>query len=83
MARPMRRTRAGRAVLGGLHSSLGARRTSAVLARTPTVLKRRFRRTVDRPVVTEAIRARLERELRADVERLRAHTGQAFDGWSI
>jgi hypothetical protein len=83
VARPMRRTRAGRAVLGGLHRSLGARRTSAVLARTPTVLKRRFRRTVDRPVVTEAIRARLERELRADVERLRAHTGQAFDGWSI
>jgi hypothetical protein len=83
VARPVQRTRAGRAVLGGLQRSLGATRTSAVLARTPTVLKTRFRRTVDRPVVTEAIRTRLERELRGDVERLRAHTGQAFDGWSI
>jgi hypothetical protein len=83
VARPTRRTGAGRAVLGGLHRSLGPERTSAILARTPAVLKTPFRRTVDRPAVSEPVRARLERELRDDVERLRAHTGQAFGGWSI
>ena len=83
MARPIRRTGAGHAVLGGLHRSLGAERTGALLARTPTVLKTPFRRTVERPAVSAAARARLESELREDVERLRAHTGQAFGGWSI
>jgi hypothetical protein len=83
VARPTRRTGAGRAVLGGLQRSIGSGRTSAVLARTPAVLKAPFRRTVERPVASAAVRARLESELRRDVERLRAHTGQAFAGWSI
>jgi hypothetical protein len=83
VARPIRRTGAGRVVLGGLYRSLGPERTSALIARTPTVLKTPFRRTVARPVVSETVRARLESELREDVRRLRAHTGQAFAGWSI
>jgi Sulfotransferase domain len=83
VARPMRRTGAGHAVLDGLHRSLGPERTRTILARTPAVLKTPFRRTVERPVVSEAARARLEHELRPDVERLRAHTGEAFAGWSI
>jgi hypothetical protein len=83
VARPVRRNRAGRAVLGGLRRALGSERTSAVLARAPAGLKAPFRQAVERPALSEAVRARLEDELRGEVERLRAHTGQAFAGWSV
>jgi Sulfotransferase domain len=83
VARPMRRNPAGRAVLGGMRRALGSERTSAVLARAPAALKAPFRRAVERPVLSAAVRTSLERELRPEAERLRAHTGQPFAGWSV
>jgi Sulfotransferase domain len=83
VARPLRRSRAGHAILGGLRRTLGSERASAVVARAPARLKEPFRQAVERPVLTEKVRARLEDELRGDVERLRAHTGQSFAGWSL
>jgi len=40
-------------------------------------------RPAERPVLEAALRGRLEAALRPDVERLRAHTGQAFARWSL
>ena len=83
VARPTRRNPAGRAVLGGMRRALGSERASAVLAHAPAALKAPFRRAVERPVLSAEIRTRLEHELRPEAERLRAHTGQAFAGWSV
>jgi hypothetical protein len=47
------------------------------------VLKAPFRTEVEAPVLSAAVREELADELVSDVERLRAHTGLAFDGWSL
>jgi len=81
--RPIRRNRAGQAVLRGLRRTLSPDRAAAVLAGAPTRFKAPFRTLVERPVVSGEVRAWLEDEFRDDVARLRAHTGLAFAGWSV
>jgi len=78
-----RMNRAGRGVSALLERTLGPRGSQALRARTPAALKSPFRQEVAPPVLTDELRAKLEEELRDDVERLRAHTGLAFSGWSI
>jgi Sulfotransferase domain len=79
----LRRNEAGDAVSKVLERTLGAGRSQALRERVPGVLKAPFRREVAPAVLPERIRSELEDELRADAERLRAHTGLAFAGWSI
>jgi hypothetical protein len=81
--RPTRRNRVGRIGIGGLQRTLGPELTARVAGFVPAPLKAAFRKQVGRPVLSERVRARLEDELRDDVERLRAHTRQAFAGWTI
>ena len=78
-----RTTRTGQRVLRVLHRTLGANAALAVRRAAPAAVKARFRTPYERPVPSPELRARLEDELREDVERLRAHTGLAFSGWSI
>lgn len=79
----VRRNRSGRAVSRALSRALGPARATALAARAPSALKEPFRTRVERPVVDDALRERLAAELRGDVDRLRAHTGLAFAGWSL
>jgi len=72
-----------RAALGGRGGRTGVR----VLRRLPGPAARRLEpvltRPVERPTVSPALRERLAAVLAPEVERLRAHTGQAFAGWSL
>ena len=77
------RNAVGRAVLGGLGRVLGPSRTHALATRAPGALKAPFRRTLGAPVLGSEVRERLAKELAPDVERLRAHTGLAFGGWTV
>ena len=77
------RTPAGVTLVKGLYRALGPERAHAVVTRAPEPVKARFRRPIERPVPSERTRARLEEQLRPEVERLRAHTGLAFAGWSL
>jgi len=52
-------------------------------ARLPTAVKAVFKSEVELPVLPDPLRKELERELRGEVEQLRAHTGLAFAGWSV
>jgi hypothetical protein len=78
-----RTTRTGQLVLRILHQTLGTNAALAVRRAAPAAVTGRFRTRPERPVPSPALRARLEDELREDVERLRAHTGLALSGWSI
>jgi hypothetical protein len=78
-----RRTRAGEAVSTLLERTLGPARSQALRERAPQALKAPFRYELGPTVLSEPLRKVLEEELRDDVERLRAHTGLAFSGWSL
>ena len=78
-----RRNRAGQAVSAALERTLGPARSQALRERAPQALKSPFRYDMGPAVLPGALRAELEEELREDVERLRAHTGLAFAGWSL
>lgn len=78
-----RRNRAGQTVSSLIGRTLGARRSQALRARAPAVLKAPFRYEVKPPVLPSELRAELEDELSGDVERLREHTGLAFAEWSL
>jgi hypothetical protein len=80
---PTRLARLGRTGLRGLERAVGQERARAVVRRVPAPLKAPFRPVAEKPAVTPELRERLENELRPDVERLRAHTGQRFAGWSL
>jgi hypothetical protein len=73
----------GRRISAILERTVGPTRTHALGARLPTALKAAFKSEVDPPVLSAHLRKELERELRGEVERLRAHTGLAFAGWSV
>jgi hypothetical protein len=75
--------RAGRTVSALIERTLGPARSHALRARAPAVLKSPFRHEAEPHVLPDALRKELEDELRADVERLRGHTGLGFSGWSI
>jgi hypothetical protein len=59
--------------------------------RLPAHLKRHVERVaywllwdkIERPIWDEKVRQKLVDSLRDDIERLRAHTGISFDGWSV
>jgi hypothetical protein len=53
------------------------------VSRSPSRVRTLLRRSGEAPALTPELRERLENELRPDVERLRARTGQRFAGWSI
>jgi hypothetical protein len=78
-----RMNRAGQTVSSLLERTLGPSRSHALRSRAPAALKSPFRYEVEPPVLPDELRAELEAELRDDVERLRAHTGLAFSGWSL
>ena len=78
-----RTTRSGQAALRVLRGTLGTRGALAVRRLAPRAVKARFRTPYERPVPSPELRARLEDELRPEVEQLRGHTGLAFAGWSI
>jgi hypothetical protein len=78
-----RRTRAGEAVSTLLERTLGPARSQALRERAPQALKSPFRYEVEAAALPDELRAELEDELREDAERLRAHTGLAFAGWSV
>ncbi|MDX6518794.1 MAG: hypothetical protein QOF50_1640 [Gaiellaceae bacterium] len=78
-----RRNPAGRALLGGLAKTLGPSRTHRLVTSAPGALKAPFRRMLEPPVLGPAARERLEEELAPDTQRLRAHTGLAFGGWTV
>jgi Sulfotransferase domain len=78
-----RRNRAGEAVSTLLERTLGPARSQALRERAPQAIKSPFRYEVEPAVLPGPLRAELEEELREDVERLRAHTGLAFAGWSL
>jgi len=79
----VRRTGAGEAVSKVLERALGPGRSQTVRERVPGALKAPFRREVEPAVLPEPVRVELEDELREDAERLRAHTGLSFAGWSV
>ena len=79
----LRRNSAGDAVSRVLEGALGPGRSQALRERVPSALKAPFRRAAEPVVLTERLRSELEDELRGDAERLRAHTGLGFAGWSI
>jgi Sulfotransferase domain len=78
-----RRNRAGEAVSTLLERTLGPARSQALRERAPQALKSPFRHEVEPAALPDELRAELEDELREDAERLRAHTGLAFAGWSV
>jgi hypothetical protein len=82
-AQHSRPTRVGRVVAGALLGALGAERALGLRSRAPVGLKAPFRRRIQPPGLSAQLREQLAEELRGDVERLRAHTGQAFAGWSL
>jgi len=65
----------------------GGRTSVRVLRRLPGPAARGLEpvltRPLERPAVAPEVRARLTAALEPEVERLRAHTGQAFAGWSL
>jgi Sulfotransferase family len=79
----VRRNAAGEAVSRVLERALGPGRSQALRERVPVALKAPFHREVEPAALPERLRSELEDELREDAERLRAHTGLAFAGWSI
>jgi hypothetical protein len=76
-------TSSGRRLSSILERTVGPSRTQALGARLPTAVKAAFKSEVEPPLLPEPLRKELERELRGEVERLRAHTGLAFAGWSV
>jgi Sulfotransferase domain len=78
-----RRNRAGEAVSTLLERTLGPARSQALRERAPQALKSPFRYEAEPAALSAELRAELEDELREDAERLRAHTGLAFAGWSV
>ena len=82
-AQHSRPNRAGRVVAGALRRTLSPERAQALRAHAPAALKAPFRTRIERPALSPALREQLAEELRGDVEQLRAHTGQAFAGWSL
>ena len=70
-------------VAGLLERTVSPERALALRARAPAALKARFRARVEPPALSAELREDLAEELRDDVERLRAFTGQAFAGWSL
>jgi hypothetical protein len=78
-----RRNRAGEAVSTLLERTLGPARSQALRERAPQALKSPFRQEVEPAALPDELRAELEDELRDDAEKLRAHTGLAFAGWSV
>jgi hypothetical protein len=78
-----RPNRAGRVVAGALRRTLSPERAQALREHAPAALKARLRTPVEAPVLAPELRDELTEELREDVEQLRAHTGQAFAGWSL
>ena len=78
-----RLTTTGQLVLRALGATLGRRGALAVRQHAPALVRSAFRTPYERPVPAPALRARLEEELRPEVERLRSHTGLAFADWSI
>jgi Sulfotransferase domain len=78
-----RRNRAGEAVSALLERTLGPARSQALRERAPQALKSPFRYEVEPAGLPDELRAALEDELRGDAEKLRAHTGLAFAGWSV
>ena len=78
-----RPNRIGSIIRTGLERAVGARGARAIAHRVPRPLKAPFRRVADQPAVTPELRERLAEEFRPEVERLRAHTGEAFAGWSV
>ena len=73
----------GRRLSSILEHTVGPSRTQALGARLPTAVKAVFKSEVELPVLPDPLRKELERELRGEVEQLRAHTGLAFAGWSV
>jgi len=73
----------GRVLSSVLDRTLGGHRAQALRARAPRTLKSAFVTELEPPVLPSALRDELERELSGEVERLRAHTGLAFAGWSV
>jgi Sulfotransferase domain len=78
-----RRNRAGEAVSTLLERTLGPARSQVLRERAPQALKSPFRYEMEPAALPDELRAELEDELRADAEKLRAHTGLAFAGWSV
>jgi hypothetical protein len=78
-----RRNGPGELVSSVLERTIGGGRARALRERVPEPLKSPFRYEVEPVVLPDAIRKRLEDELHADAERLRAHTGLAFSGWCV
>jgi Sulfotransferase domain len=78
-----RRNRAGDAVSTLLERTLGRARSQALRERAPQALKSPFRYEVEPAALPDELRTELEDELRDDTERLRAHAGLAFAGWSV
>ncbi len=78
-----RLTASGQLVLRGLTAALGGQRASVVREHAPTWLRSRFRLPYERPVPSAGLRARLEEELRPEVEQLREHTGLPFSTRSL
>jgi hypothetical protein len=78
-----RRNRRGQLVANVVSRAVGPSGASRLAARTPAWLKAGMRTSAPRPVLPDDWRARLEDELRPDVDRLRRHTGLAFSGWSL
>ena len=76
-------TSSGRKLSSIVARTVGQRRAQALGARVPTAVKMAFKSEVEPPVLPDPLRKELERELRGEVERLRAHTGLAFAGWSV
>jgi hypothetical protein len=78
-----RRKGTGEAISTLLERTLGPDLSQTLRERTPEALKSPFRYEAEPAVLPDELRAELEDELRDDAEKLRAHTGLAFAGWSI
>jgi hypothetical protein len=78
-----RRNRRGQLVANVVSRAVGPSGASRLAARTPARLKASLRTSATRPLLPDDWRARLEDELRPEVDRLRRHTGLAFSSWSL
>jgi len=76
-------TGTGRMLSSIAQRTLGQSGAQALRAHAPRALKSAFKSEVEPPALPSDLREELERELRDEVERLRAHTGLAFAGWSV
>jgi hypothetical protein len=79
----VQRNRTGEVVSTLLERTLGRTRSQALRERTPRALKAPFRYEAQPATLSDRSRRALEEELREDAERLRAHTGLAFAGWTV